>query len=84
MKKNELTNRENTSFENGFGMNDEEMNQIVGGSTFMNESAFSAQLSSQTVSGPFSDLVCAENATWCIVCESTLVVIYRCDSQKNE
>lgn len=76
MKNNELNNKENM---NGFGMSNEEMNQIVGGTTFMCEADLSGYCS--TVS--FGEQLTNDNAMGCWICETGMIVINGCQEMKK-
>ena len=84
MKNNELNNKENKNFEEGFGMSNEEMNQIVGGSTFLVETdVFTSGAAVEPAFCTFGEGMTGENASGCWVCTSIMFVINGCQTKKK-
>lgn len=84
MKNNELNNKENKNFEEGFGMSNEEMNQIVGGSSFLMEADLYASYVAEPAFGSFGEAMTGDNAMACVICQDTFVVVNTgCQTKKK-
>ena len=85
MKNNELNNKVNNNFKEGFGMSNEEMNQIVGGYTFFAATDVCACCASvEPTFGNFGEATTDFFVSECAICTNTFAVINTgCQSHKK-
>ena len=86
MKNNEkLNNKTNKDFEEGFEMSNEEMNQIVGGSTFITPTEFTASCTTIASSASSFEWMTAEGIcqNGCFVCLNIAFQSGGCTTKKK-